>query len=64
MLFRLPFRNKSGLLKKYQADALILIIVPYLLDFYAPATNFKERVIIDRIILPALGALCFVGSMF
>lgn len=61
VLARTLFYHSPTLLLKLRADAVALVVIPYVMEIFgAPVAHFPERRLVDFLIAPALGAVCFL----
>ncbi|KAF9466064.1 hypothetical protein BDZ94DRAFT_1252012 [Collybia nuda] len=63
LLFRLVFQEFSFASGEIQADSVVLISIPLVMElFHTPSAHLPERILLDWVIIPGLGLLCFLGS--
>ncbi|KIJ92250.1 hypothetical protein K443DRAFT_113859 [Laccaria amethystina LaAM-08-1] len=63
VLTRTLFYHSPDLLLKLRADAVALVVIPYVMEIFgAPVAQFTERRLMDFSIAPALGAACFLAA--
>lgn len=61
VLARTLFYKSSDILRELQADAVALIAIPYVMEVLGtPVAQFPERRLVDFLVAPALGAICFL----
>jgi len=55
--------NSPALLLKLRADAVALVVIPYVMEILeAPVAHFPERRLVDFLIAPTLGTACFLAA--
>ena len=63
VLARTLFYKSSDILRELQADTVALIAIPYVMEVLGtPVAQFPERRLVDFVVAPALGAICFLSA--